>query len=63
MSVRFVRMGKLIKQHSAQEITLPNGEWGRNCVICDGMEYPCLVVQVVTDLFHITQNDFKWDLT
>ena len=63
MNIRFIRMGKLIKQHSPQEITLPNGEWGSNCVICDGMAYPCLVVQVVTDLFHITQNDFKWDLT
>lgn len=36
-----------IELHKPQEITLPNGEWGTNCVECDGWIYPCPTVQAI----------------
>ena len=33
--------------HKPQEITLPNGEWGNNCVHCDGWEYPCPTIKTI----------------
>jgi len=33
--------------HKPQEITLPNGNWGLNCVACDGFGYPCSTIQVI----------------
>ena len=33
--------------HSEQEITLPNGDWGSNCVICGGHKYPCGTIKII----------------
>ena len=38
---------RVVELHKPQEITLPNGEWGANCVICDGFEYPCLTIRAI----------------
>ena len=37
----------VVELHKPQEITLPNGEWGINCVHCDGWEYPCPTIQAI----------------
>ena len=37
----------VVDLHKPQEITLPNGEWGYNCIHCDGYEYPCQTIQVI----------------
>ena len=37
----------VVELHKAQEITLPNGEWGSNCIICDGWSYPCPTIQAI----------------
>jgi len=41
----------VVKLHKPQEITLPNGEWGTNCILCDGFNYPCRTIRVI-----------KWEL-
>ena len=33
--------------HTFQEITLPDGSWGVNCVECDGHSYPCNTIKVI----------------
>ena len=37
------------KLHQEQEITLPNGDWGRNCSHCDGFSYPCKTVATISE--------------
>ena len=37
----------VVELHKPQEITLPNGEWGTNCILCDGFDYPCPTIQVI----------------
>ena len=38
----------VVELHKSQEITLPNGEWGRNCQHCDtGWIYPCPTIQAI----------------
>ncbi len=37
----------IVELHKPQEITLPNGEWGTNCPVCDGWEYPCPTIQAI----------------
>ena len=37
----------VVELHKPQEITLPNGEWGTNCIICDGWQYPCGTIQAI----------------
>jgi hypothetical protein len=37
----------VVELHKSQDITLPNGEWGINCVECDGLFYPCLTIQAI----------------
>jgi hypothetical protein len=37
----------VVELHKPQEITLPNGEWGANCIICDGWSYPCPTIQAI----------------
>jgi hypothetical protein len=37
----------VVELHRPQEITLPNGEWGNNCHLCDGWEYPCPTIQAI----------------
>ena len=37
----------VVELHKPQDITLPNGEWGTNCIICDGWEYPCPTIQEI----------------
>ena len=39
----------VVKLHKAQDITLPNGEWGLNCIICDGWSYPCRTIQAIEE--------------
>lgn len=41
----------VIKLHKPQDITLPNGEWGTNCVECDKWNYPCLTIEVIGKRF------------
>jgi hypothetical protein len=38
---------EVMKLHKPQEITLPNGEWGTNCILCDGFDYPCETIQAI----------------
>lgn len=38
----------VVELHKAQEITLPNGEWGINCQHCDsGWIYPCATIETI----------------
>ena len=37
----------VVELHKPQEITLPNGEWGANCVLCDGWYYPCQTIATI----------------
>ena len=37
----------VMQLHRPQSITLPNGEWGSNCLQCDGFIYPCPTVDVI----------------
>ena len=37
----------VVELHKPQEITLPDGSWGANCVQCDGWDYPCLTIQAI----------------
>jgi len=37
----------VVELHKPQEITLPNGEWGTNCILCDGFDYPCATIQAI----------------
>jgi hypothetical protein len=45
-SIEFA-INAVIELHKPQEITLPNGEWGTNCIECDGWIYPCPTVQAI----------------
>ena len=38
---------RVVQMHKPQEIMLPNGEWGMNCILCDGFVYPCPTVFVI----------------
>jgi hypothetical protein len=31
----------ILTLHSEIEITLPNGEWGSCCQVCQGFKFPC----------------------
>ena len=37
----------VVELHKPRDITLPNGEWGINCIICDGWQYPCATIQAI----------------
>ena len=37
----------VVELHKPQDITLPDGEWGNNCHICDGWEYPCPTIKSI----------------
>jgi hypothetical protein len=37
----------VVELHKEQEITLPNGEWGSNCIVCDGWLYPCPTIEAI----------------
>ena len=38
---------RVVEMHKPQDITLPNGNWGMNCALCDGFAYPCSTVFVI----------------
>lgn len=41
-------LSKVVELHKPQEITLPDGEWGENCSVCDnGWTYPCRTIQAI----------------
>lgn len=40
-------LSAVAKLHKPQEITLPNGEWGMNCVECDDWDYPCNTIKTI----------------
>jgi len=44
---QYFSLRAVVELHKAQEITLPNGEWGSNCIICDGWSYPCPTIQAI----------------
>lgn len=37
----------IIHLHCPQEITLPDGSRGLNCVECDGWVYPCQTIEII----------------
>jgi len=37
----------VMELHRPQEITLPNGDWGINCILCDGYYYPCYTIDTI----------------
>ena len=37
----------LENSHREQEITLPDGSWGLNCLECDGLSYPCRTMKLI----------------
>ena len=43
----WVALRAVVELHKPQDITLPNGEWGTNCIICDGWQYPCGTIQAI----------------
>ena len=47
MIKNYAALRAVLDLHSTQEITLPNGEWGVNCIECDGYSYPCKTVQII----------------
>ena len=48
--VKVLLAQRLVMQlHAPQEITLPDGSWGRNCVHCDGWIYPCKTMELISD--------------
>ena len=42
-----IALRAVVELHKPQDITLPNGEWGTNCIICDGWQYPCETIQAI----------------
>ena len=38
----------VLELHGPQEITLPDGSWGSNCVSCDGWQYPCATIKAIS---------------
>jgi hypothetical protein len=46
-NVYLLALQAVVELHKPQEITLPNGEWGANCVKCDGYDYPCETIQAI----------------
>ena len=47
MIKNYAALRAVLDLHSTQKITLPNGEWGVNCIECDGYSYPCKTVQII----------------
>ena len=44
----YIALRAVVELHKSQEITLPNGEWGRNCQHCDtGWIYPCPTIKAI----------------
>ena len=43
----YLALRAVVELHKPQDITLPNGEWGTNCIICDGWQYPCETIQTI----------------
>ena len=39
----------VVELHKPQDITIPNGEWGSNCIECDGWVYPCQTIQTIEE--------------
>jgi hypothetical protein len=37
----------VVELHKPQDITLPNGKWGTNCILCDGFDYPCPTIRII----------------
>ena len=37
----------VVELHRSQPITLPNGDWGMNCILCDGYYYPCYTIDTI----------------
>jgi len=44
-------LGAVLDLHTEQEITLPDGSWGKSCITCDGFNYPCRTVSVIQKEF------------
>lgn len=49
LSQKYIRAVEAVFElHKPQEITLPNGEWGTNCVECDNRwNYPCRTIETI----------------
>lgn len=37
----------VVELHMPQEITLPNGEWDMQCLICRGYDFPCTTIREI----------------
>ena len=44
-----IALRAVVELHKPQDITLPDGSWGENCIICDGWQYPCGTIQKIMD--------------
>ena len=42
-----VALRAVVELHRSQPITLPNGDWGMNCILCDGYYYPCYTIDTI----------------
>jgi hypothetical protein len=43
----YIALRAVVELHSPQDITLPNGDWGSNCIECDGLFYPCPTILAI----------------
>jgi len=43
----YLALRAVLELHKPQDITLPNGDWGNNCIECDGLFYPCPTIQAI----------------
>ena len=43
----YIALLAVVELHKPQDITLPNGEWGINCIECDGLTFPCPTILAI----------------
>ena len=43
----YATLRAVVELHQPQEITLPDGSWGKGCKECDSWSYPCLTIEIV----------------
>jgi hypothetical protein len=43
----YIVIRSVLELHKPQEITLPDGSWGTNCMECDEWSYPCPTIRAI----------------
>jgi hypothetical protein len=43
----YIVIRSVLELHKPQEITLPDGSWGINCMECDEWSYPCPTIRAI----------------